>query len=626
MQKRLLTFVLAFVMVLLSVVTPFSTAKAATTTSNAEKVINALGIMKTDKGNSKSLNAKVTRAQYAQMLVNLSSYKGKVTGTSNVSLFKDVSKKHWAAGYIQIAINENWMSGYLNGQFKPNKNITLAEAVHGILRLLGYSNSDFTGNITAAEMALYKSKELNKNISKTKNQTLTRQDCINLFYNTLKATNKDGKIYAETLGYKLDSKGEVDYLSLVNAEMKGPIIADDNWKEKIPFFLGTATFYKDGTLATISDVQRYDVLYYSEDLTSVWAYDNKVTGTIESISPNRLAPTSVTVAGKEYELGSNDMSIAFSSMGKVDKGDVVTLLLGKDNSVVEVLKIDEYNVSITGVVVATGERLSTNQKNETVLANYVTFVDASGNEYQQDYSYEATIYNVGDLVRVTYEDGVGTIKRIDQKGKVFGNNKFSSDATKVGAFDVAANVKILDYYMGHYKTVNPKRLADMTLDDYSVYYYELNSTGEISQMILYNATGDIYQYGVLTDVGNQGYDMTGYEININGKTQTVAGDFYNKEKGPKGFIFSKDNSTEIVDMVDLTGTKVISVGSATVQDAVQKLPLADNVAVFYFNGGKYAATTLDKVSDLKKYKLTAYYDRTIPLGGRVRVIVAENKN
>lgn len=626
MQKKLFTLLLAVVMILSMAFAPFNTVKAATGANNAQKVITALGIMKTDKGNTSSLKAKVTRDQYAQMLVKMSSFKGKVTASSNVSLFKDVSKKYWAAGYIQTAINQNWMSGYLSGNFKPSQSITLIEAVNGVLRLLGYTNSDFTGSITAAQMALYDSKDLNKNITKTKNQALTRQDCMNLFYNTLKATTKDGKVYAETLGYKIDAKGEIDYLSLVNTNMEGPILADDNWKDEIPFLLGTATFYKDGTLGTISDIQKNDVIYYSEDLKSVWAYDNKVTGTIQSISPDRLAPTSVTIGGKDYKLGTNDMSIAFSSMGNVDTGDIVTLILGKDNSVVAVLSIDEYNVTVTGVVVGTGEHLTSNQKDDYIAANYVTFVDANGNEYQQDYSYEATIYNVGDLIRVTYEDGVGSIKKIDETGKVFGNNKFSSDASTVGAFELATNAKILDYYSGYYQTVNPKRLADMTLNDSSVFYYELNSSGDISKMILNNVTGDIYQYGVLTGVSNQGSGSMSYEYNIDGTVKTALSKFDNQEKGPKGFIFSKDNSTDITDMLDLTGTKVISVGSSSVQNSVQKYPLADKVAVFYNSAGKYTATTLDKVSDLKKYKLTAYYDRTISLGGRVRVIIAENTN
>jgi hypothetical protein len=64
------------------------------------------------------------------MLINLSSLKGKVTGKCNISLFSDVSKKYWASGYIQTAVTQGWMTGYLSGKFKPAKGITLQEAVN----------------------------------------------------------------------------------------------------------------------------------------------------------------------------------------------------------------------------------------------------------------------------------------------------------------------------------------------------------------------------------------------------------------------------------------------------------------------------------------------------------------
>ncbi|QHQ62310.1 hypothetical protein Ana3638_17220 [Anaerocolumna sedimenticola] len=398
MQRKILTLLLAVIMLFGTITVPVKPVEAASGTNNVEKVIEALEIMDTDQGNSTNPAAKVTRAQYAQMLVNMSALKDQTSAKSNVSLFKDVTKKYWAAGYIQTAINQGWMSGYMNGTFKPSQSITLIEAVNGVLKLLGYTNSDFTGNISAAEMALYESKDLDKNITKTQKQALTRKDCTNLFYNTLTAKTKDGKIYAETLGYTVDSKGEMDYLSLVNSNLEGPILVDNDWKTQIPFFLGNATFYKDGTLGTLNDIQENDVVYYSEDLKSVWAYDNKVTGSIQSILPNRLAPTSVKLGGKEYTLGSNDMSVAFSSLGKVDEGDVVTLILGKDDTVVDVLGIDEYNVTVTGIVINHGEHVITNENDELVSTNYVTIVDASGNEYEQDYDIKAYNFTEGDIV------------------------------------------------------------------------------------------------------------------------------------------------------------------------------------------------------------------------------------
>lgn len=625
MQRKIFTLLLTVVMLALTVASPIISTEAATSTTNAQKVIDAIGIMKTDKVSSSKGTAAVTRAEFAQMLINMSSYKGKVTGDSNVSLYSDVSKKYWAAGYIKVAVSQGWMSGYLDGSFKPSKGVTLAQAVNGVLKLLGYTNSDFTGNITTAEMALYEDKELNENISKTKNQVLTRNDCINLFYNTLTATTKEGKIYATSLGYTVDANGDIDYLSLVNSKLKGPILADDNWKTKIPFSLSTATFYKDGTLGTLSDIQKNDVIYYSTDLKSVWAYDNKVTGTIQSINPDRLAPTSVTVGGTEYTLGSNAMSVEFSSLGSYDEGDVVTLILGKDDTVVDVLDIDESNVTITGIVIDTGEHVITNADDELETTYYMTYVDANGNEYEQDYDITNYTYSEGDLVRVSYVGGIATVSRYTLGSAVFGNNTFSSDGTKLGDYDLSANVKIIDYYEGNYAEINPKRLADVKLGSGSVCYYELNSSGDVSQLILYNVTGDVYKYGILTGIESQASsDVMNYGYIIDGKSGTGTADYMEVEVGPKGFVFDDDDSSKIEDITELTKFTVKSVGTTTISDTKQKYQLADEVAVYYLKSGSYSATTLSEVSNLKKYKLTAYYDKSASTGGRVRVIVAEN--
>lgn len=75
--------------------------------------------------------------------------------------------------------------------------------------------------------------------------------------------------------------------------------------------------------------------------------------------------------------------------------------------------------------------------------------------------------------------------------------------------------------------------------------------------------------------------------------------------------------------MELTGTTIKSVGETYVQDGMRKYQITDEVEVYYYSNGEYLYTTFDKISNLKKYKLTAYYDRNVTIGGRVRVIVAE---
>jgi len=601
---------------------PLVTKQVFAETDKAKQVINALGIMNTDQGDNSEGTARVTRDRFAQMLVNLSLQKGIVSKESNVSLFKDVSKKYWAAGYIQTAITRGWMSGYLNGSFKPNKGITLQEAVKAVAQLLGYTSSDFSGNLIGGQTALYVSKNLNKNIDRSKTSYLSVNDCINLLYNTLNATAKDGRVYAETLGYILNSNGELDYMSLINVGIEGPVIVDDNWKLDIPFSTDAAIYYKNGTRSSYYRINDYDVLYYSDSLKTIWAYDEKVTGTLESVNPNQLSPQSITVSGKDYTLQTSEMSIEFSTLGNVKEGDIITLLLGKDRNVVGVLDIDEYNTTITGVVLEIGEHISDDSEG-FIYTKYIIFVDAAGNEYQQDYD-EAKMYlTEGNLVRVSYEDGKASISKYELQAKTFGNNTFSSDGSRLGDVSLASNVKILDIMNKQYKDVYPARLAGVIVSA-SVIYYELDDNGEIAQLILNNVTGDLYQYGIFTGFNVQG-DKAAYGYVIDGVKGSLTSNSlsnFDINIGPKGFVFDEK---ELTGTFGLSEENVISLGKTSVQVKDAKYPLAEEYDVYYLKNGEYIMTTIDKVSDLSKYELIAYYDGAVSLGGRVRIIVAKSK-
>lgn len=110
-----------------------------------EQVVRAAGIMVGDASGNMNLDKTVTRAEYAKMLVAASTYKDKVSGVSNSSPFSDVPYTHWAAGYIKTAVAQGWLTGYLDGSYKPDNTVTLEEAATGALKLLGYTTEDFSG-------------------------------------------------------------------------------------------------------------------------------------------------------------------------------------------------------------------------------------------------------------------------------------------------------------------------------------------------------------------------------------------------------------------------------------------------------------------------------------------------
>lgn len=609
---------------LLSTGVPGAGFRQAYAATNAGKVIEALDIMETDQGNIKTDAAQITRAQYAQLLVNMSSLKDSVAESSNVSLFGDVSKKHWAAGYIKTAVSNGWMYGYLDGSFKPNQGVTLIEAVTGVLKLLGYTDSDFAGNVTANKMALYNSKKLNNNIPITQKATkIGYTNCVNLFYNVLNAKTKDGKVYAETLGYSLDEGGELDYLSVVNTNTEGPIIASTNWTTKLPFTVAEATYYKNDVKATYADIDNYDVLYYSESSKIIWAYDKKVTGVLSAISPDLINPTSVTVAGGTYSFETSEATQEFSSVGSVSKGDIVTLLLGKNNAVAGVLTQNQYNTTIAGVVLSTGVHRVEDANGIFVNTSYATFVDAAGNQYEQDYDDSKLHFIAEDIIVVRYEDGKVKVSEADITSVSLQEETFNSTGTFIGGRRLASDAKILDYSHGKYISVYPARLAEVTLLDGMLMYYDTNVAGEIENLILYNATGDIDTYGIFTGM-SYANSSSSYNYIIDGTAGTISKPNLSKFSvtvGPTGFCYENN---EIIKTYELYGVVAEAIGMTSITSGSTKYPLAEKVSVYYLSDDKYTVTSLDKIKDLSKYKVTAYRDKAITLGGRIRVIVAES--
>lgn len=621
MQRKLLMVIL-IAAVLVTTVYPSVSVKADS--SNAQKVINELGIMNTDKGSSNAQSANVSRAEFAQMLINLSAKKDYVTAKTNVSLFGDVKKTYWAAGYIQAAVEAGYMSGYINGSFKPSSAVTLKQAVYGVIKLLGYTDGDFTGNVYTGMMNLYTTKNLNENISKTTNQSLTRNDCINLFYNILTGTTKEGKVYGETLGYKVDTNGEINYLTLVNSSMKGPVVVKDNWKEKIPFALAQAKYYKDGKASSLTAIDQYDVLYYSTKLKTVWAYDNKITGTIQSVGTETLSPDQVTIAGTQYTLSTVEAKEQFAAGGSFGKGDVVTLLLGKDNTVVYALSVNELNVSLTGIILSTGNHTAADADGNYKYTAYMTVVDAGGSTFEQDYDDTKVSFMAGQLVSITYTDGISTVEICKSANTLLTDLTFSADGLALGNYELAADAKILDYSNGAYVTLYPSRLGGTLLGTGGVIYYELNARNEITELILNNASGDLYQYGIYLGVtGSNSSGITSQYI-LNGKTSAATSTkVLSDSTGPVGLML---NGTVISSALKLQSTSVKAAGTTYIQDSSMKYLLSDNVQVYFYDGINYTQATLSQVSDLTRYKLTAYYDKTTALGGRVRVIIAQKTN
>jgi uncharacterized protein YfcZ (UPF0381/DUF406 family) len=371
--------------------------KAETETRTAD-TIDLTGIMRNADGSSIMERKYVTRAEFAQMLVQSSVNTGSSKASKTARLFKDVKTTSPKAAYIQAAVGKGYMSGYLGGKFKPDQAVTLKEAAYGTLTVLGYSKQDFTNRLSGSRFEKFKELGLDKGISGDETDKLTKADCENLFYNLLNAKSKSGEIYATTLGYAVNTEGRIDYQALLEKKTKGPFLAVEGWKKQLSKNVSSYKMFYGSSKVTTKSIMDNSIFYVAEQSNQIWIYDNKIFGSLENVTYVNGKPQELTVAGKSYTVEKpGDIKDIMDNKG-IKKGSMITLLLGRDDKVAYILPmlsrvaggdwrgITGFDVS-KGTIYKNGVMISDADVKSTDVIYYVK-------EFQTVWVYGKTVYGV----------------------------------------------------------------------------------------------------------------------------------------------------------------------------------------------------------------------------------------
>lgn len=619
MKKRMLAAAL-LICLIISLGVP---AMAADSGSNALQTVRALGIMTGDSRGDMNLGSSVTRAEFASMLTAASSYKDTISSEgSGYSLFRDVKSSHWASEYIRLAVEQGWMTGYTDGTFRPDETVTLEEACSALLQLLGYGSSSLAGSFPQAQLSKASALGLRDQLSAVQGTKLTRQDCVYLFYNLLTAQTSSGQVYAASLGYTV-TNGEVDYTAVTMENISGPYVAETS---SVPLPFTPSTVYRDGELSSSAAISQYDVYYYNAGLNTLWIYTDRVAGKISALSPSAASPTSITISGVTYSIGSSAATYKLSALSGGAVGNVVTLLLGMDDEVVDVLTGSEVDMVYYGVVQSSSRAASTDGSAAVQTSVTVICTDGAARTFTVD---KDTTYSAGRLVSVDISNGGVSIQGLSEKTV---SGKVNKDATKLGDKTLSADVEILDTSKeGDAVAIDPERLANQTLDSSYVRYYALDENGEISHLILNDATGDTWNYGYMVGVtdlsepDSMSISMQ-YTYVMDGTTKTVSSSTKYPVKNSGLGLAIRYNADGSIKSMKNTGAVVLtSLGVLTAKADNRTYALAEDIQVYLKQGGAYYLTDLSSIN-AEDYTLTGYYDNFgCPLGGQIRVIVAAVK-
>lgn len=617
MKKRLLTLFLALCLVFGSVL------PVAADSSDEEMygVLSALGIMNGDENGDLNLSENVTRAQFAKMLTGASIYGDKGGSETGVSPFSDVSYSHWAAGYVATARDAGWINGYLDATFRPDEYVTLGEALTSTLKLLGYSDDDFSGTWPSGQVALAKNISLSTGVNAGNYDALTRAECARIIYNALNCNTKSGTVQALAIGYTLDASGNIDYLALMNSSMDGPIVAIGSaWETSIGFT--PLHVYRNGSAAQMSSVANYDLVYYSEKMLTIWAWSNPKTGTIDAILPNTSNPTSVTISGATYSLASSVAATAVSNLGQFEVGDAVTALLGREGTIEAIYSISDIETSVMGVVTDAGTTSYTSASGDSYTQGFVSLIASDGTVMQFGLS-TAPSSDAGDVIAISVTDGKTSIKSASSGGV---SGTVDASERTIGAYSVADNVEILDVSESYGKTIALSRLDGVKISTADVLGKAFNSSGDIEKLILDNVTGDADSYGILSDKSTI---MTSsiafyeyYEYIVNG----VSYEYYSENRdfgGSTGPVCIAGDVYAPEKMSALESATITELGIATAVLGGETFDLS-SVQVYERRGTDYYLKPISEINT-SDYALKGYYDSEPDEGGKLRIIIATAK-
>lgn len=151
-MKRVLSLVLALVMVLGTMPMAFADETVSETTAGME--LQKAGFVAGDENGNLMEDTAMTRAMLAVLVAELNGVKENAKTYAIAPEFKDVKADDWFGPYVAYAAKEGWFKGDTEGNFNPNASVSDQTMATVMLRALGYEPAWETAVSEAKAMGL----------------------------------------------------------------------------------------------------------------------------------------------------------------------------------------------------------------------------------------------------------------------------------------------------------------------------------------------------------------------------------------------------------------------------------------------------------------------------------------
>ena len=376
----------------------------------------------------------VTRAEFAKMIVCMLGLDAAAKSLEGEAVpFADVDADHWAAGHINVAQMMGIVNGYEDGTFRPDGNITYAEALKMVLAGMGYSEDGFlVVRWPATWIAKAIELELDKDLTIVSGLAITRGEVAKLFDNSLTKKHvvvKDGEFVERDPAVTFMSKLKVNYI-------EGQVIdSPELWSNTSGKVKIDGKTDKDEDKVLSFAIDDFEGLFGHN--VRVWYKGSKALG-VEVLSTEKV------LTAKEYRK-IDEPDLIFINFIKYEDGDFSVanadeIVVVYDGSTPIAVKAVKYQVGVITDIYSYGKRMDVYLEKNEPLKLYdfdVEYVGVDGFDDLKEgdilhYIYDAK--NASALIIVARDVVKGTLTEItyDNKIKVDGKT-FSVSTTIVNA-------------------------------------------------------------------------------------------------------------------------------------------------------------------------------------------------
>ncbi len=434
-----------------------------------------------------------------------------------------------------------------------------------------------------------------------------------------------------------DSRGSFQRALLSTKTMIGPVtVTSESFSAVDAFGIKNTSDLKvirKGLSAALSDIERFDVLYYAENTNTLYAYADKVTGIYEKALPIKANVTSIVLSGTQYELATQTaINKLNESEGAFAINDRVTLLKGRNGEIVDAVDTEGADLQSYGVIQNAYVSLSEDDDDKGSGNYRVTMFmgDGSTADYKCDKDYTD---NIGEFRKLNFSNGILSLEKVNYT-KITGTLDKSTPSLNghwfANDYGIIELVSLPDEGAATLRKVSINEIGVDSLSDAEVIHVQQTGTmGDISIIYVQKLTNEQYTYGVVKEKSTPDGTQTSsarktYTFLIGSSEREITTNYTFNPGDAIGYGLGSDGKDTFISLTEVgSGSEITAKTETRIKLGDTVYTLSDSAVAY---GGdlpkNYQAISLDKLTELKGVvKVTLYSDRQISKGGTVKVIV-----